>query len=1215
MTKKALGAIDYVHLHNHTQYSLLDGLTKVPALIEYTKDMGMVAVAQTDHGTMSGAIEFYKESQGSGVKPIIGMEAYVAARTRHDRDPQKDKNYFHLIILAMNNTGYQNLMRLSSIANLEGVYYKPRIDHELLEKYNEGLIVLSGCIGGEIGDNLRNGQYDKAVEVAKWYTSVFGDRYYLEVQDHGHPDHPSKWDEQVTVTELTIKLSEELDIPCVVTCDAHYLRHEDQIAHEILLCVQTGAFLSDEKRMSLSDFELHVTDPTEIIQRWGKDHPDYITNTRAIADRCEVTIELGKILIPKFPVPAGESEKSYLDRLVYSGLAWRYGGAAKAEAMNLSVAEAQKTLPDEVQTRTTYELGVIDKMGFNGYFLIISDFIGWGKDQGIVFGPGRGSAAGSIISYALAITELDPLKYDLLFERFLNPDRISMPDVDIDIQDTRRNEVIQYCVQKYGTERVANIVTFGRMAARNAVRDVSRVLQVPYSEADRLSKMIPAPIQGMNIPLAKALATDFDLKHEYETNETSKKVFDLALQLEGTIRSHGVHAAGVVIAPDDIVKFVPLEMAQKGVVATQYPMGPVEELGLLKMDFLGLSNLTTIKNALRIIKRVHGDDIDINEIPLDDTAAYELLQRGDTTGVFQLESAGMKRYLRELKPTTFEDIVAMVALYRPGPMQFIDDFIARKHGERQIVYPHPSMENSLKNTYGVLVYQEQVMQISKEVCGLTGGEADTLRKAIGKKKIDIMRKMKLRMIEGGQAVSGIQPALMEAFWKQLEEFAAYCFNKSHAACYGLIAYQTAYLKAHYPAAFMAAVMTSDYDDIDRLAIEITECKKMGITVMAPDVNESYLEFAVVPETNQIRFGMAAIKNVGTGAVEEILKARDVANFTSLEDFLTRVNSRVVNRKTMESLIKAGGFDRYGERAVLLHNLDMLLAFAQRLQKQASSGQVDLFGNETGGSAKHVNLELQPAPAAIDMREQLLWERELLGLYLSQHPLAMFETFLKEKTVAIKELKGAHDGKPVTIGGAITDVREITTKNGQKMAFIKLEDHTAEIEVILFPSAYQQTVGLWERDRVVLIHGKVNGKDREGKPSDEAKVMVDDAREITSAQAQAYQETGRKARVPKPAKAAALAAKKAALAVSGTKAAAEPISVEKLYIRLLSSSDTDTLMSLKQMIDANRGETEVILVLGEAASKQAIKLPGGFDHLSEGLGQLRELVGADNLVLR
>ncbi|HEU5187541.1 MAG TPA: DNA polymerase III subunit alpha, partial [Candidatus Saccharimonadales bacterium] len=678
---KALTPADYVHLHNHTQYSLLDGLTKVPALLDYVKSTGMCAVAQTDHGTLSGAIEFYKEAKAKDVKPIIGMEGYVATRTIADKDPGRDKQYYHLILLAMNNIGYRNLMQLSTTANLEGFYYKPRIDHILLEKYNEGIIVLSGCIGGEVADAIRQGQYDKAIEVAGWYKRIFGDRYYIEVQDHGHPDHPSKWDEQVRVNEQLLKLAKELDIPPVVTCDAHYLSHADQTAHEILLCVQTGSFMSDEKRMSLANFELHVTDPNDIIARWSEFCPEAVSNTRQIADRCSVDIELGKILIPQFPVPEGETEKTYLDTLVYQGLAWRYGGVEEADRKKLSIAEAKKKLPEHVASRAEYELGVIESMGFNGYFLIISDFIGWGKNNGIVFGPGRGSAAGSIIAYALKITELDPLKYALLFERFLNPDRISMPDVDIDIQDTRRDEVIQYCVEKYGKERVANIVTFGRMAARNAVRDVSRVLQVPYAEADRLAKMIPAPIQGRHIPLEKSLQDDQDLKREYETNETAKEVFDLAIQLEGTIRSHGVHAAGVVIAPDDIVKFVPLEMAQKGVIATQYPMGPIEELGLLKMDFLGLSNLTIIKNTLRIIKRVNGEDIDINNLPLDDELTYKLLQRGDTTGVFQFESSGMKRYLRELKPTQFDDIVAMGALYRPGPLSagLTDSYIKRKN--------------------------------------------------------------------------------------------------------------------------------------------------------------------------------------------------------------------------------------------------------------------------------------------------------------------------------------------------------------------------------------------------------------------------------------------------------------------------------------------------------------------------------------------------------
>jgi DNA polymerase-3 subunit alpha len=819
--KTALKPSDFVHLHNHTQYSLLDGLTKIPLLMERVNELGMGAVSITDHGTMSGTIEFYKAAKSSGLKPIIGMEAYVAPRTYQDKDPAHDRQYFHLTILAMNNTGYQNLMRLSTLANLEGFYYRPRIDHDLLEKYNEGLIVLSGCIGGEVSDALRQDQYEIAKKTATWYKKIFGDRYYIELQDHGHPAHPTAWKEQTKVNEQLLKLAGELKIPAVVTCDAHYLLHEDQEAHEILLCVQTGAFLSDEQRFSLKEFELHVADPTDIIKRWGKTNPELVSNTKAIADRCEVEIELGKILIPKFPTPKGQNERTYLEDLVWKGLAERYG----------------KKLPKAVSERADMELAIVNKMGFNGYFLIVSDFINWGKDRGIVFGPGRGSAASSILAYALKITEIDPLKYDLLFERFLNPDRISMPDMDIDIQDTRRDEVINYCVEKYGSDRVANIVTFGTMAARNSVRDVARVLQVPYSEADRLAKMIPPPVQGRHTPLRKSLVEISELKAENSGNEQSARVFDLATKLEGTIRSHGVHAAGVVIAPDEIVRFAPLELAQKGVTATQYSMGPIEDLGLLKMDFLGLSNLTTIKNTLRIIKKVDGKDIDISKIPLDDKKTFQLLQKAATIGVFQLESAGMRRYLKQLKPTVFEDIIAMVALYRPGPMQWIDDFIARKHGLKKIEYLHPIMKNALENTYGVIVYQEQVMQISKEMCGFTGGQADTLRKGISKKIPEVLDKLKNEFIEGAVITVGADRRMMEKFWQQLMDFAAYCFNKVHSACYGLIAYQTAYLKANYPVAYMAALMTSDYDNIDRLAIEITECKKMGIQVLPPDVNE------------------------------------------------------------------------------------------------------------------------------------------------------------------------------------------------------------------------------------------------------------------------------------------------------------------------------------------------------------------------------------------
>ncbi|HEU4716017.1 MAG TPA: DNA polymerase III subunit alpha, partial [Candidatus Saccharimonadales bacterium] len=1001
-----LNVSDYVHLHNHTHHSLLDGLTKVGELVDNIKEMGMEACAITDHGTMSGSIEFYKAATAAGIKPIFGMETYVAARTRFDRDPAKDKARYHLILLAMNETGFKNLMQLSTTANLEGMYYKPRIDHDLLEQYNEGLIALSGCAGGELGENLRADNYEEAKRIATWYKGIFGDRYYLELQDHGHPDAPAQWDVQVKINGYLEQLSEELDIPCVVTSDAHYVSHEDQDTHEILLCVGTGAFLSDEKRMSLKDFELHVTDPKDIISRWSKTHPEAVRNTRRIADRCNVEIELGRILIPTFPVPEGETEKTFLDKLVYRGMAVRYAGVEVEKANEMLPEDIRPLLTEEQLERLDMELSVLENMGYNGYFLIVQDFINWGKSKGIIFGPGRGSAAGSIIAYALNITDLDPLKYGLLFERFLNPDRISMPDIDVDIQDTRRDEVIQYCADKYGADHVSNIVTFGKMAARAAVRDVARVLQVPYSEADRLSKMIPPPAQGRHIPLKVSVKEDVDLKKEYETNPVAKQVFDYAIRLEGTIRSHGVHACGVVIAPDDLVKYLPLEMAQKGVVSTQFPMGEVEELGLLKMDFLGLSNLTIINNALRIIKKVYKDEIDLSKIPLDDEKTYELFQRGDTTGVFQLESAGMKRYLRDLKPTVFEDIIAMVALYRPGPMQFIDSFIKRKHGLEPITYLDKGMENSLKSTYGILVYQEQFMQISKEWCGFTGGQADTLRKAVGKKKIDLMRKVKVDFVEGAIKHGGAKKEVAETFWSQLEEFANYCFNKSHAACYGLIAYWTAYLKAHYPDAFMAAVMTSDQDDIERLAIEISECKHMGLKVLSPSVNDSYVEFAVVPGKNEIRFGMAAVKGVGVGAVEEVLRARSEGKFTSIEDFAKRVSVSKFNKKAWESLIKSGGFDEFGDRSDLLYNLENIQAFASKLQKEALSGQTDLFGGLSDVSSIQSTMTLQPAPTKYTEKEQLTWERELLGLYISAHPLDNYDTYFEEQTIPLAHMKPA-----------------------------------------------------------------------------------------------------------------------------------------------------------------------------------------------------------------
>ncbi len=1208
---------DFVHLHNHTHHSVLDGLTKIPDLVTAIKDFGMTAAAVTDHGTMSGVIEFYKTATAEDIKPIIGIEAYIAARSRHDRDPAKDKTRYHLTMIAMNDQGYHNLMQLSSLANLEGMYYKPRMDHEILEQYNEGIIVLSGCASSEVSESLRADDYDKARDIASWYKSVFGDRYYLELQDHGHHQSKTAWDVQVKINAGLKKLASDLDIPLVVTCDGHYLEHQHQDAHEILLCVGTGSFLSDEKRMSLKDFELHLTDPRDIIERWGKELPEAILNTKRIADRCQVNIELGRILIPTFPVPDGETEKSYLDKLVYRGLAMRYNDQSAEAVADLTPDKIRPTLSQEILERVDMEIEVLDRMGYNGYFLIVQDFINWGKSQGIIFGPGRGSAAGSIIAYALNITDLDPLKYDLLFERFLNPDRISMPDIDIDIQDTRRDEVIEYCANKYGSARVANIITFGKMAARAAVRDVARVLEVPYGESDRLAKLIPPPIQGRHIPLSVSVNQDPDLKREYENNPTAREVFDYAMTLEGTIRSHGVHAAGVVIAPDDIVKFVPLEMAQKGVVTTQYPMGPVEDLGLLKMDFLGLSNLTIIKNALRIIKRVYGQDIDLATIDLSDQKTFELFQRGDTTGVFQLESAGMKRYLRSLKPSSFEDIIAMVALYRPGPMQFIESFIRRKHGEEEIKYLHPGLASSLESTYGHLIYQEQFMQISKDWCGFTGGQADTLRKAVGKKNIELMKKVKPEFVEGAIRVGGASEAIANEFWDQLEEFANYSFNKSHAACYGLIAYWTAYLKAHFPDAFMAALMTSDQDDTDRLAIEITECRHMDLAVLAPDINESFVEFAVVPGKRQIRFGLAAIKGVGVGAVEEIIRARDEAgDFKSIDDFAMRVSPSKVNKKAWESLIKSGAFDQLASRSDLLFNLEDIVAYASKLHKERLSGQADLFGGLAEEDSIRVSFDLKPAPVKHTDKETLTWERELLGLYISAHPLDNYDAFFEEQTIPLSSVTPNIDGHKVTIGGIITSVRTIVTKSGKKMAFVGIEDKTAESELIMFPNLYEQYGEKLAQDIVIKATGKISARDRDGNLGDEAKMIVDEIATVSDGDLDSYQSTGRKMSVPEKRapyrrKVSASASASKSSTVDYQPVVAEPL--KTLYLRIDDPSDTEMLLTVKTVCSDYPGETDVIMVIGR--DKKALRLPFRVSTEAGLTNKLAAAIGAEAVVVK
>ena len=1235
---------DFVHLHTHTYHSLLDGLTKIDDLIDNVKANGMEAVAITDHGTMSGAIEFFKEAISKGVKPILGIESYVAARTRFDRDPAHDKPRYHLILLAKNQIGWQNLCSLTTKAWVEGQYYKPRIDHDIMAEHSEGVICLSGCAGSEISESIRAGDFEKAKELASWYKSVYGEDFYLELQDHGHPECPNHWEVQKEINDGLFRLHEELDIPMVVTCDSHYLTHENQDAHEILLCVGTGSYLNDEKRMSLKEFDLFVTDPKDIIERWGKIDPEIILNTKRVAEKVNFEFEFGKILIPKFPLPDGEeSEKDFLDKLVFQGLGERYAGIPVDEVKKMTIPEIREKLSKEVIERVDMELGVLDGMGYNGYFLIVQDFINWGKSQGIVFGPGRGSAAGSIIAYALHITDLDPLEYDLLFERFLNPDRISMPDIDVDIQDTRRNEVIQYCTDKYGIDRVANIATFGKMMAKNAVRDVARVLEVPYSEADRMAKLVPDPNQGRHIPLRVSLENDQDLKHEYETNPTAKTVYDFAMQLEGTIRNHGVHACGVVIAPDDLVKYLPLEMAQKGVVATQVPMGQVEDLGLLKMDFLGLKNLSIISTAQKIVKKTYGVDIDLSKLGLDDKKAYELLARGDSTGVFQLESAGMKRYLRELKPSKFEDIIAMVALYRPGPMSEIPKFIARKHGEEPVTYYEDHMENALKNTYGILVYQEQFMQISKEVCGFTGGQADTLRKAVGKKKIDLMKKMKGEFIEGAVKHSNADRGKVEAFWEHLEEFANYCFNKSHAACYALIAYWTAYIKAHYPDAFMAALMTADSDDTDRLAIEIAECRSMGIEVLGPDVNESFKDFAIVPHENKIRFGLLAVKAVGSGAVDAVLNARKAdGKFTSILDFAKRVNARQFNKKAWDSLIMTGAFDQFGTRSDLLFNLERIQEYGSKSQKEALSGQTDLFGF-AGAEDMRVesSIELINAPKQHTDKERLTWERELLGLYVSAHPLDRYVKYFEEQTQPLSQVQPNTDGQKATIGGIVIDIRTIITKSGTKMAFVKMEDKTSEGEVIIFPNLYSEISEKLKIDAVLKIEGKISARDREGNLKSDAQIIAETVSIITDEELENYESTGRradglkarkvpqtktvsqkvsntqkKASTPKNNSSAVLN-KSSEKSTSNPLKSAENYQAEKkqrVFVHIKNPSDHESLLSVKKICGKFPGMSEIILVLGEV-EKSAIRMPFKVDSNSDLPKELVSLLGEECVVLK
>ena len=1058
----------FVHLHAHSMYSLYDAIGDAGAFVARAKELGYDAIALTDHHALYGAIEFYEAAKKAGVKPIIGVEANIAPNKLTDKRSGIDNHVSHITLLAETIEGYHNLLKLVSLSFLEGFYYKPRMDKEILREYHGGIIALSGCAKGEIPKAVQAHDTEKAERLVREYQEIFGkEHFFLELVHR--PESPT----QIELNEGLVELGKRMDVPVVATKNTHYLHEDDREAQDALMCIHDGKMLADTNRLSQAFADASMCGPDVMIE--GFAHiPEAITNTRVIADRCTVELELGKNFLPQFEVPPGETDVSYLRVLCEKGLGERY---------------PDPVIFAQAKERLDFELATIERMGFAAYFLIVQDYIVWAKTHGVIVGPGRGSAAGSVVAYALKITNIDPLRYGLLFERFLNPDRISMPDIDTDFDDVKRADVIQYVTQKYGAPRVAGIITFGTMAARAAVRDVGRVLGLSYADVDRVAKVVPPPVQGRHIPLEESKEEAPELKALYDTDPNVKRLIDLAIKLEGTTRHASQHACGIVIAPRDLVQFAPLQKAQGGDCeqVIQYAGHSTEASGLLKMDFLGLSNLTVIRECLEIVQAVHGDSVNIDAIPLDDPKVFELLGRGDTTGVFQLESDGMKKYIRELRPTVIDDIIAMVALYRPGPMQFIDSFIARKHGREPIIYKHELTENALRTTYGLPIYQEQVMQVAKDMAGFTGGQADTLRKAMGKKIAKLMAEMKVKFIEGSMA-KGVEQRIAEEIFQQFEEFAAYGFNKSHAACYALIAYQTAYLKAHYPECFMAALLNSDCLNIDRVSIEVEECRRMGIEVLPPDVNESYKGFSVVKGTNKLRFGMLAIKGLGEDVVDEVVRERKANGvFQDLTDFVSRIKGKVFNRRSLESLVKAGALDRFGERNTLYFNLEAILDYHRRLTQEEKTGQFNLFA--LPGMATTVpSLQLRPAPEAL-LSEKLAWEKELLGLYVSSHPFKEYQERLRGLFTPINELASKRKEKSVRVGGVCVTAKKILTKNQETMVFIKLEDTTGDIEAVVFPRVYKDKPELWVGDKAVILTGRLQEKD------DELKFIVETGYEL------------------------------------------------------------------------------------------------------------------------
>ncbi len=1032
----------FVHLHNHSEYSLLDGASKIKNMVEKAKNSGMEAIALTDHGNMFGALEFYKTAKANGIKPILGFEGYISPTTLDDK---QTKGNYHITLLAKNKKGYENLMYLCSMGFLKGFYYKPRIDKNLLREHSEGIIAGSACLHGEIQRKLLDNDFEGAKKAVQEYKEIFGkDNFFLEIMRHGLED-------QKRIDKEIIRLGLETDTPIVATNDCHYLNKEDAIAQDALLCVQTNKHLDDEDRMRMGSNEFYFKTEEEMLEVF-KDNPEFVYNSKTIADMCNVELELGKLAPPHYQTPDGSDEKEFLRKLAYEGLERRTRGFDKDKK-------------ELYKKRLEHELAIIEQMGFSGYFLIVWDFVNYAKRNGIPVGPGRGSAAGSLVSYSIGITDIDPIKYNLLFERFLNPERVTMPDIDVDFCAERRDEVIHYVREKYGEHNVAQVITFGTMGAKAVVRDVARVLGFPYKEADRIAKMIP---NGED--LDGAIKSNPQLKQEIDKDEKVKKLFEISKTLEGVKRHASIHAAGVVISTEPIYKSCPLYKAPgEDTIAVQFSKDYLEDIGLIKFDFLGLKNLTIIDTTVKLI----GNGFDISKIPLDDEETYKLLQRGDTLGVFQLESSGMQRLITELKPTTFEDLIALVALYRPGPLGsgMVQDFIDRKHGKKPIEYPLPELEEILKDTYGIILYQEQVMQIASKLAGYSLGEADILRRAMGKKKKEVMDEQRGIFIERATK-RGIPKDKAEYIFDLMAKFAEYGFNKSHSAAYAYIAYQTAYLKAHYPAYFMSALLTSEKNNTDNIAKYIEECNRMNITVLPPDINDSFHDFAVAEKDGKkvIRFGFSAIKNVGDAAINNIIEVRQSGKFRNIFDFLERVDTRKVNRKVLESLIKSGCFDSlHGNRATLLASLDVLMDWVNKKSKKTQAKRVALFG---ASKTEDSYPELVKAKQ-IKEEEILQYEKELLGFFVSSNPLSKYESLVRAIVNATSEDVSQMFDQDVILAGIPVGIRKTRTKKKETMAFVKFMDLKGTFEATVFPKLYEQKAKLLESNKLLVIVGNLD----------------------------------------------------------------------------------------------------------------------------------------------